>query len=373
MAPRAPKADQENLPESDRVGELLHPRERSTLFGHAEAAATLAQAARSGQLHHAWLLAGPKGVGKATLAWRFARALLAYGRNDCPDSLHVPDDHPAFRQIVAMTHPDVILLRRPWDVDKKRFKSDLPIDEVRKLRGFFSKHSAFGGAQIAIVDCMDDMNIQAQNALLKVLEEPPKAALLLLITHAPGHLLPTTRSRCRMLHVRKLSGDDMSTAVGSLCPGADADSVQTVSALADGVPGFAAALAESNAATTYQDLLGLMKQLPSLNAAMTQTFAERIARLPIDSGIALFSTLMQLIEQRFVRTRLGLGTPLPSEAVAFDRMASAASIEDWVNLWSELRTQFSRTELLNLDKKQFVLNALYSIESRVGKAVPASR
>ncbi|MEQ1753187.1 MAG: DNA polymerase III subunit delta' [Micropepsaceae bacterium] len=373
MAPRASKPDQEILPESDRAGDLPHPREREELFGHADASATLSKAARSGQLHHAWLLAGPKGVGKATLAWRFARALLAFGKGNCPDDLHVPLGHPAFRQVSALTHPDVTLLRRPWDVDKKRFKSDLPVDEVRRLKGYFSKHSTFGGPQIAIVDCMDDMNIQAQNALLKILEEPPKSAILLLITHAPGHLLPTIRSRCRLLHLRKLSDGDMVQATKSLCPGASPETLKMVSALADGVPGFAASLAESNAIATYQDLLGLLSQLPTINAAMAQGFADRIARQPIDTGIAVFSALMQLIEQRLVLTHLGFGTPLAAETNAFQRMAAAISLEEWVSLWSDLRNQFSRTEQLNLDKKQFVLNALYSIESRASKAFHANR
>ena len=220
---------------------------------------------------------------------------------------------------------------------------------------------------------MDDMNVQAQNALLKVLEEPPKSAILLLITHAPGHLLPTIRSRCRLLHLRKLSENDMEQALATLCPGSSADTLQVVAALADGVPGFAAALAESNAVATYQDLLGLMGQLPTLNAAMTQSFADRIAKLPVDTGISVFSALMQLIEQRFVRTHLGFGTPLAAEASAFGRMAATISLEQWVSLWSDLRSQYSRTEQLNLDKKQFVLNALYSIESKTSKASHPTR
>ena len=122
MAPRARALDAEPVPESDGIGELPHPRERLELFGHTQAAQTLAAAARSGRLHHAWIVAGPKGVGKATLAWRFARALLAHGAERCPDDLGVPANHPVTRQVVALAHPDLIAIRRPWDSDKKRFE-----------------------------------------------------------------------------------------------------------------------------------------------------------------------------------------------------------------------------------------------------------
>jgi len=140
MAPRSPRAElTEPLPESDRSGDLPHPRDQMHLFGHAEAAVSLAKAARSGHLHHAWLIAGPKGVGKATLAWRFARALMVHGKENCPLDLAVDPSNIAARQVMAMTHPDLALLRRPWDTDKKRFKTELVVDEVRKLHGFFSR------------------------------------------------------------------------------------------------------------------------------------------------------------------------------------------------------------------------------------------
>src|SRR5262245_42409058 len=120
MAPRARTLEVEPLPESDRVGELPHPRDQQQLFGHEAEAATLAAAARSGRLAHAWIFGGPKGVGKATLAWRFARAILVHGAANCPDDLSVPPDHPVARRISALAHADIMLIRRPWDPEKKR-------------------------------------------------------------------------------------------------------------------------------------------------------------------------------------------------------------------------------------------------------------
>ena len=193
MAPRPRTLDAEPLPESDRVGELPHPRDQYELFGHAEAAATLAGAARSNRLAHAWIIGGPKGVGKATLAWRFARALLVHGAQNCPDDLSVPEGDPVARRIAALAHGDIMLIRRPWDQERKRARTDLPVEEIRRLNTLFSRHASQGGYRIAVIDAADDMNRAAENALLKTLEEPPRDALLLLIAHAPGALLPTTR------------------------------------------------------------------------------------------------------------------------------------------------------------------------------------
>lgn len=362
MAPRTPKSElTEPLPESDRAGELQHPREQMNLFGHRDAAASLARAARSGQLHHAWLISGPKGVGKATLAWRFARALLEHGKQACPDDLSCNPDSIPVRQVVGLTHPDLALLRRPWDTDKKRFKTELVVDEVRKLHGFFSRHASFGGPKIAIVDCMDDMNTQSQNALLKILEEPPKGAILLLIAHAPGRLLPTIRSRCRLLALRKLADDDMTAALAhlGLTQPAERDLVR---ALADGAPGFAAFLSSVGAAPLYLDLLSLMAQMPRLNMSTQLALAERLARQPPETGIELFTTLMTLLLQRLVRSSSDGAMSLDQERRTFEIMRHCLPDGDWVDLWSSIRDLYVRADALNLDKKQFVLNAFYSIE-----------
>lgn len=363
MAPRARTADAEPTPESDRIGDLLHPRERSNLFGHEAAARTLATAARSGRLHHAWILAGPKGVGKATLAWRFARAVLAHGAAKCPDDLAVPEGNLVARQIAALAHPDLIVIRRPWDHEKKRFKTELPVDEVRRLHGFFSRHASEGGARIAIIDTADDMNRASQNALLKILEEPPSDAILLLISHAPGGLLPTTRSRCRLLTLRKLAAEPMEDAVAELAPAIDQKSRALVSALADGAPGRALELAESDAIATYRDIAELLLSLPRLNGAKLFGFAEKIARAPADRGLGLFVTLLSQIEERALRGAYAALEPVPGEDALLRHLRAAMPLERWSGLWETLKTDALRADDLNLDKKQLVLNTFFAIEA----------
>lgn len=361
MAPRARTVEAEPLPESDRVGELLHPREQRELYGHAAAAEALAAAARSGRMHHAWIIAGPKGVGKATLAWRFARALLAHGPAKCPDDLSVPEDHAVRRKVTALTHPDLILIRRPWDTDRKRFRLELPVEEVRKLHGFYSRHASAGGPRIAIVDSADDMNRSAQNALLKILEEPPAQALLLLISHAPGGLLPTTRSRCRMLTLRPLDADAMHDAVGKLAPESKAGERDLLAALAEGAPGRALELAETGALGLYRDIVELLLGLPRLNGAKLFALAEKVARA--DGGLAQFVGLVSQIEERLLRGAYAALPPVPGEEALLRHLRAAAPLERWSALWEDLRTQAARADELNLDKKQLVLNAFFAIEA----------
>ncbi|HAJ48740.1 MAG TPA: DNA polymerase III subunit delta', partial [Alphaproteobacteria bacterium] len=204
---------EEPVPESDRLEGCEHPRAQQYLFGHQRAARILADAARRGSLPHAVLISGPKGVGKATLAWRLIRALMGRGRGEIADDLGMPSAVPAAALIEKLSHPDIMLLRRLWDDRAKKFGAEIPVDEVRRLSAFLGRHSAQGGWRIAIIDVADDLSRGAENALLKTLEEPPAQALIILVSHAPGSLLPTTRSRCWHIALRPLEQEEMAHAL----------------------------------------------------------------------------------------------------------------------------------------------------------------
>jgi DNA polymerase III subunit delta' len=147
---RSTDSEEAGAPEADALGGFPHPRVQRKLFGHAAEAAALAQAARDGRLHHGLLITGPKGVGKATLAWRLARALLAHRAVAIPDDLSLPDGDRTGMLVNALAHPDVLLIRRPWDEKAKRHKTEIPVDEIRRLSSFFGRHAAQGGWRIAI-------------------------------------------------------------------------------------------------------------------------------------------------------------------------------------------------------------------------------
>jgi DNA polymerase-3 subunit delta' len=363
MAPRPRTLDVEPLPESDRVGELPHPRDQRELFGHENEAATLAAAARSGRLAHAWIIGGPKGVGKATLAWRFARALLVHGAQNCPDDLSVPLDDPVVRRMGALAHQDVMLIRRPWDQERKRPRTELPIEEIRRLNGLFSRHASEDGYRIAIIDAADDMNRAAENALLKTLEEPPKRALLLLVAHVPGALLPTTRSRCRSLTLRPLDAQTMSRALAKLSPGLDGETSSVLAGLAEGCPGRALEFVELGGLELYRGITGVMASLPRLSGDVLFGLADKVARGAGDRGISLFVQLLSGILQRLVRGTYSSTAQVPGEAQLAARLRTLAPLEGWVGVWENLQAKAIEADELNLDKKQLVLNAFFEMEA----------
>ena len=213
-------ADPAELPEPDRIEGAPHPRETARLYGHEAAEAAFLDAAISGRLHHAWLITGPRGTGKATLAWRLARFLLAtppagetglFGAAPPPMSLDIDPEHPVARRMRALSEPGLFLLRRGANDKGDRLSAEIRVDEVRKLKGFFSLSATDGGRRVVIVDAADEMNTAAANAVLKLLEEPPRGAVLLLVSHQPNRLLPTIRSRCRELRLAPLAPDDLAT------------------------------------------------------------------------------------------------------------------------------------------------------------------
>src|SRR5476651_1086589 len=215
------------------TGELLLPRETSALFGHAEAEQALLESYQSGRIPHAWLIGGPPGIGKATLAYRLARFVLAHPDPTSPavqkaTSLAVDPENPAARRIAAQAQGDLLVLERTINEQTGKLYTVIRVDDVRRSVPFFGSTAGEGGWRIAIVDAVDELQREGANALLKVLEEPPPRALLLLVSHAPGRELPTIRSRCRRLLLRPLDAADVARAVaGATGRNADEDRKST--------------------------------------------------------------------------------------------------------------------------------------------------
>lgn len=185
-----------DLPDPDRIAGAPHPRDATRLLGHAGAEAEFLAAHASGRLHSGWLLTGPAGIGKATLAYRMAAFLLAghdQGMFGAPTSLDLPDNDPDLRLIRAGSHPRLFVLRRGLNDKGDGWRSQITVDEARRLKGFFQMSAADGGRRVVIIDAADEMNVSAANAILKGLEEPPARTTLLLVAHQPARLLPTIR------------------------------------------------------------------------------------------------------------------------------------------------------------------------------------
>jgi DNA polymerase III subunit delta' len=253
-------------------GEAPHPRETTVLFGHGEAEQTLLEAYRSGRIPHAWLIGGPSGIGKATLAYRMARFVLANPEPTAPavrkaKSLALPDDDRTLRRIAAQGHPDLLVLERVVNDKTGKLYTVIRVDDVRRTVPFFGSTAGEGGWRVCIVDTADELQYpQAANALLKILEEPPPNALLLLISHAPARLLPTIRSRCRRLTLRPLSAADVvSAAARALGRDASEPELREASGLAEGSVGRALTLLEGPALALRKRVVDLLERLPAVD------------------------------------------------------------------------------------------------------------
>ncbi|GHE02886.1 DNA polymerase III subunit delta' [Defluviimonas sp. 20V17] len=361
-------------PEADRVEGAPHPRETRALIGQSAAEVAFLDAYRAGRLHHGWLITGPRGVGKATLAWRIARFLLAeepagdtglFGAPPPPESLDIPDDHPVARRMAALSEGRLFLLRRAWDADKKRLKAQITVDEARKLKGFFGLSSADGGRRVVIVDAADEMNVSAANALLKLLEEPPANTSLLLVSHQPSRLLPTIRSRCRELRLTTLSPDDMAAALAAAGCAAGADTA-ALAELSAGAVGEAVRLTNLGGLEGYADLVRLFSDVPGLDRARAIRLAEACAGRGAEDRLDLTIGLIETFLARLARAGATRRTPpeaAAGEAALFARLApDAGAARRWADLHQSLGAEARHGRAVNLDPAALVLDMILKID-----------
>jgi len=324
----------------------IWPAENMKLFGHDDAEAFLAQSYRSGKGHHAILIEGPPGVGKATLAFRFANHVLTHpDPAGAPDRLEDPDPaSPVSRQIASGASHNLLHLARPVDEKTGKMKSAITVDEVRRAGRFFSQTSGTGNWRIVIIDPADDMNRNAANAILKILEEPPKRALFLLISHAPGKLLPTIRSRCLPLKLAPLDDNALGAALAHLCIEANRDLL----AAANGSVGEALKLVNyggSDIIAAYNDVLGA--QGASARRAMHR-LADALSGKDSDTIFEFFTG--------------HVGEDLMKKARAAAMAGQVAAAERLARLHSDIGERLTVSDAYNLDRKQTILSILGDIK-----------
>lgn len=353
------------------------PRANGLLQGQAAAEARLLEAFRSGRLPHAWLVSGPRGVGKATLAYRFARYVLGQGGRtsapglfgaapDAPEtSLAMPEDSEAFRLIASASHPDLRVLERGQDEAGKPQQS-ISVDKVRTALGFVHLTPALGGWRLILVDAADDLNRNAANALLKALEEPPKNTLLLLLAHAPGRLLPTIRSRCCHLVLPPLPDAEVMQLLGRYAPELSAQEAAGLTQLAEGSIGRALGLASEGGLGLYAELVALLAGLPQIDFAKLKALAERLGR---DRSGAAFRTASDLLLWWLARlARAAAQGRQPEEIVAGEgallgRLLTQGNLAQAASLWEKLHRLFGRAEAVNLDRRQVFMAAFQELEA----------
>lgn len=326
------------------IDEAPHPRATAVLFGHAAAEAALLAAYRSGRIPHAFLIAAPQGIGKATLAYRMARFVLAHPDPASPDvkaapSLFVDATHPVARRITAQAQPDLLVIERTLN-DKGVLHKQIAVEDIRKTVGFFGSTAGEGGWRIAIVDAVDELNRSGANALLKVLEEPPERALIFLISHSAARVPATLRSRCRMLTLRSLGEADVAAALAAATGAAadDAD-IAAAAAAADGSVARGLALLDEGALALRNQALALLDRLPATDAKALHALGDALAGTDPEPLAAFVDTVNAWLSQR-----------LTHEHNALPRMARLADASASINAAAR------DAEIYNLERKPLVFS-----------------
>ncbi len=348
------------------------PWRNDRLAGHDLAERTMLVAQQMGRLQHAWLLAGPRGIGKATLAWRFARFLLAGQEGGLfatgPDTLNVDRNAPGRALVDARSHPDLFHLRRTLNPDTGRMRAEIAVDDVRALGSFMHMTPAMGKWRVAIVDSADEMNRNSANAVLKILEEPPPNAVLLIVAHAPGRLLPTIRSRCRRLALHPLSDETVMDLLGDYAPDTAAEERASLARLAEGSIGRALELASAGSLGLYREMVEVLATLPDLDMPRLHGFAERFARRGEEANADwrslnfLFDGWLKELARRAALDAEGAAV-VPAESGLHGRLLAAASLDRWMEAWEKIAHLLSRADAVNLDRKQTVLGSFLVLQS----------
>jgi DNA polymerase-3 subunit delta' len=357
--------------------ETTSPRKTTELLGHEAAERTLLDSWNSGRMPHAWLISGRHGIGKATLAYRMARFVLSRGAAGqgaglFEESIHAGDNlatdaaHPACQQVGAGGHPDLLTIERSINPKTGKLRQEIVVEDVRRLWSFLSLTTAAGEWRVVIVDTVDEMNRNAANALLKGLEEPPANTLFLLVSHAPGRLLPTIRSRCRRLELAPLPEATVVALLGRHAPDLPERDAADLARLSQGSIGEALALSEAGGLALYRDMVVLLGGLDRLDIKALHGLGAKLGRPGAEES---FRMLGRLVDRWLAGMLLGQARgAAPPEIVEGEgevarRLWARGGLANWLEVWEKVTRLFSQAERANLDRKQVVISAFLMLES----------
>ncbi len=344
--------EQEDYPQADRASGCPHPRDVYDLLGHKDAEQRIAAQITSGRLHHALLINGPKGVGKATFAYRIIRHVLG-GAPQTNGHLDVPEHDPIASRVASLGHGDFLLLRPPYDFKLKKLRKEIVVSELRRLTDFFAHKPSEGGWRVCLIDSADDLNISAANALLKTLEEPPANALLILLSSESGRLLPTIRSRCLNLTLREVPKSKIvSWLVAQDIPEKTAN---IAAQLSRGAPGKAFALAQSEA-SVLRPLADILSPQFLRSTAQDHRLAGALALIGAATDRELFwDSLIDLVSAQARYSATG------EWSSAFGPMQLARPTQFWLDLRDRLNGLRRAEAGVNMDKTVTMLSVFSAL------------
>ncbi|WP_142416761.1 DNA polymerase III subunit delta' [Bartonella massiliensis] len=334
------------LHQYDDIDTILAPSQNNVIFGHEDVRHFLTQMLKEERLHHALLFEGEYGIGKATLAFHLAWNILNSQKRD----FHKPDPHStSWRQITQGSHPGLLYISRRFDVKTQKFKTGILIDDIRDILHFLSRTSQDNGWRIVIIDCADDMNRNAANAILKILEEPPAKTLFIIIAHSSGKLLPTIHSRCQKVSFRPLNYDEMKKVITHIFSNQDLSDEKTIEMIikkAKGSPRKAALLIRHGGLEIIKTINALLEQ-PICNATLVHTLAQTFSSVSSPFQFQQFcDEILDKIQQK---------------AIMLVEKGNLFLSKKYAQKWQEIHQEIEEIQLFNLDKKQFVINLLFRV------------
>ena len=365
---------------SDQIEGYPHPKFTKTLFGHETQEKEFIDCYKSGKLHHGWLITGAKGIGKATLAWRLARFILTqpikgFNENslfgDTSKQYHTELDEKSKgsieTRILAESEPRLSVTRRGFDEKRKKFRSNIRVDEIRQLNSFFSLSVSDGGSRVAIIDCVDELNINAANALLKTLEEPPKDTIFLLINHNPGGVLETIRSRCRELRLTNLSENNLLSALKQINLTLPEKDKEIYSLLASGSVGNSILLLKHDGANLYRSILSFLNGLPNIKGFELEKFVSTFEGIKNRERLEVLIELLNIAIARISKSGI-LGTNFTNQALMdendiFQKLCpNPIFAKKWAELAQAQSKNLSHGLSVNLDPGSLILDTFFRIE-----------
>lgn len=332
---------------ADTIEGIPHPGECKALVGHETAIEEFLTQYASGRLHHAHLMIGPKGIGKASFALRMASHLFRYpDPQSAPAQLHaVEHGDPIDGKLAAGSHPNLLHMARPWDEKAKKFKTQLTVDEIRKTVSFFGTSKAESGWRVAIVDAADDMNQNAANSLLKILEEPPERTVFFVLSHSPAKVLPTIRSRCKQMFLKQLTNEQIIESLQSLgvTQGLSSEDQALLAQLSGGSVRTGIILAQEDGLDLYRQFSALANSLNTLDWLAVQGLADQISPRGKEDRYRL---VLRFAEEFMEHQATHITEPSTDISV----------LARWAKVWEKMRNSIRTADAYNLDRKQTIIN-----------------